>query len=123
MCPVVDDGHEVWLVEAARDGAFALEAPPGYRVDVRVQDLECDLEAFVPGAEDRRRWQLLVPGGHEIVGETLVNASDGRVLCHESGGTAHVEWNTADLGIYAHAYGPSLAPLLRWWETSAGPVT
>jgi hypothetical protein len=76
--------------------------------------------AELPAVEE---WELLVPGGHEIVGETLVNASDGRVLCHESDGSAHVEWNTADLGVYAHAYGPSLAPLLGWWETSAGPVT
>jgi len=30
--------------------------------------------------------------------------------------------DTAEIGVYAHAYGPDLDALLRWWETAAGPV-
>jgi serine/threonine-protein kinase len=96
--------------------ALGLPAPPPpERIRAAGSCIDHDLPAVA-------EWNLVGRAGHEAIDETFENASDGRVICHTSDGTAHLEWNTADIGIYAHAYGPDLDALRRWWETAAGPV-
>jgi tRNA A-37 threonylcarbamoyl transferase component Bud32 len=68
-------------------------------------------------------WFRLGRAGHQSAGELAVGAADGRVLCYEEGGRAHIEWTTGVLGVYAHAYGPRFSSLYAWWRTNAGPVS
>lgn len=81
------------------------------------QEGSCD-ERVLPAVE---QWVASGRAGHDAAGKIPMKEDDGRVLCYEAGKQAHIEWTTYERGVYAHAYGPAYASLLRWWRASAGP--
>jgi tRNA A-37 threonylcarbamoyl transferase component Bud32 len=99
-----------------RVGARGLPVPgPGERLGTFGS---CDAR-LLPAVEE---WRSLGRAGHEAIGRTELGDSDGRVLCHETGGFARIEWTTPLLGVYAHAYGRRYDAVYAWWRTTAGPV-
>ncbi len=91
---------------------------PSVGLEERIDQQGSCEEQLLPGVE-----QFVASGraGHDAVGTVPSLADDGRVVCYESGGKAHIEWTNRERNVYAHAYGPSYSPLLRWWRASAGP--
>jgi Protein kinase domain len=77
-------------------------------------------QGVLPAVEE---WVEAGRGGHDAVGHTQFSDSDGLVLCYLDAKGAHIEWSTANLSIYAHAYGPNYNKLLNWWKSQAGPVS
>jgi len=77
-------------------------------------------EQVLPAVE---HWFALGRAGHQSAGELPGASADGRVLCYEEGGVAHIEWTTGVLGVYSHASGPRFLRLYQWWRTNAGPVS
>lgn len=79
----------------------------------------CDSQVL-PAQE---HWVRVGRAGHEAAGELGIGEPDGRVLCYEAGGVAHIEWTTGVLGVYAHASGSTFPRLYAWWRTNSGPVS
>ena len=68
-------------------------------------------------------WSAIRYAGHETIVKANQNLNaDGHVICHQSGGTTHIEWTAFEAHVYAHAYGPDYRSVYRWWLVEGGPI-